>query len=98
MPSLPAALNQFKAQAPNLLVVDLDGFQDAWTLIRRIRATSEFGSPKVILVSQKGLSDHETELALRQGVNGCVAEVKALATEVGQLLRCSPRMGSPAGI
>lgn len=92
VPDTAAALKQFRNQAPNLLVVDLDGLKDGWKLIRKVRASSEFGSPKVLLLSQKGLSDQETDLAVRLGVNACVDEVKALAAEVQRLLCCSPMM------
>ncbi|MCK6499598.1 MAG: hypothetical protein L6Q38_08985, partial [Nitrospira sp.] len=92
VPDTAAALKQFRNQAPNLLVVDLDGLKDGWKLIRKVRASSEFGSPKVLLLSQKGLSDQETDLAVRLGVNACVDEVKALAAEVQRLLCSSPMM------
>lgn len=93
-----AALKQFKAQAPNLLVVDLDGFADGWKLIRRVRDSVRYGSPKILLLSRKALLDRENDLAVRLGVNGCVDEAKALAAEVQQLLRCSPRLRPPADI
>lgn len=86
VPDVAAALKKFKTQAPNLLVVDLDGFKDGWKLIRRIRATSEFGSPKVILVSRQGLSDKETEEAVGLGVSGCLETVAVLNAEVARLL------------
>lgn len=66
--------------------MDLDGFKDGWKLIRKVRASSEFGSPKVLLVSQKGLSDQETDLAVRLGVNACVDEVKELAADVRRMV------------
>lgn len=86
MLSLASALRQFKTQAPNLLVVDLDGFEDGWKLIRRIRATSEFGSPKILLVCREVLSDRETEEAVRLGVSGCLEGTEALLPEVRRLL------------
>lgn len=87
-----AALKQFQNQAPNLLVVDMDGFKDGWKLIRKVRATSDFGSPKVLLLSRKGLSDRDTDYALRLGANACLENLKFIKDEVQRLLGCSPRM------
>lgn len=80
------ALKQFKAQAPNLLVVDIDGFKDGWKLIRKVRSSPRFGSPKVLLLSRKGLTDKETAEAVRLGVSGCLEGPEALAPEVRRLL------------
>lgn len=81
-----AALKQFKTQAPNLLVVDLDGFKDGWKLIRKIRGCQRYGSPKVLLLSRMGLSEKETAEAVRLGVSGCLEGTGAVAAEVGRLL------------
>ncbi|MCK6475173.1 MAG: helix-turn-helix domain-containing protein, partial [Planctomycetes bacterium] len=72
VPDTISALKQFQAQAPNLLVVDLDGFMEGWKLIRKVRGSVRFGSPKILLLSQKGLSDKETSEAVRLGVSGCL--------------------------
>lgn len=81
------ALKQFKNQPPNLLVVDLDGFKGGWNLIRKIRSTSSYGSPKILLLSRKGLSDRETAAAVRLEINGCLEDTEALAAEVERLLQ-----------
>lgn len=82
-----AALNQFKTQAPNLLVVDLDGFKDGWKLTRRVRGSVRFGSPKILLVSRKGLSEKETAEAVRLGVSGCLEGTEAMAAEIRRLVK-----------
>lgn len=82
-----AALKQFQNQAPNLLVVDLDGFMDGWKLIRRVRGSVRYGSPKILLLSKKGLSEKETAEAVRLGVSGCLEGTEALAAEVRRLVK-----------
>lgn len=86
-----AALKKFKAQAPSLVVVDLDDFKDAWKLIRKVRGSVRFGSPKILLVSRKGLSEKETAEAVRLGVSGCLEGTGALAAEVARLCNSSTR-------
>lgn len=81
-----AALKQFKVQAPNLLVIDLDGFNDAWKLIRKVRSSPRYGSPKILLLSRKGLSDDETADAVRLKVSGFVEGAEMLVPEVRRLL------------
>lgn len=83
---IAAAQKQIKTQAPNLLVLDLDSFQEGWKLIRRVRGSVRYGSPKILLLSQKGLSEKETSEAVRLGVSGCLEGTEALAAEVRRLV------------
>lgn len=83
------ALKQFDQSAPKLLLVDLGNFPDGWKLIRKVRGTSYYGSPKILLVGKEPLGEKETGDALRLGINGClVGEVTdtVLEAEVKGLL------------
>lgn len=72
VPTGAEALKQFPSAPANLLVVDLASFPDAWKLIRKVRGTSEFGSPKILLLVKEPLGEKETGDALRLGINGCL--------------------------
>lgn len=68
------ALKQFDQNAPNLLLVDLGNFPDAWKFIRKVRGTSYYGSPKILLLGNEPLGEKETTDAVRLGINGCLVE------------------------
>lgn len=89
VPDFADALKSFAESPPNLLVVDLDSFPEAWKFIRKVRGTSYYGSPKILLLSMDPLSEKETGDAVRLGINGCLGgEVtdEVLETEMRALL------------
>lgn len=83
------ALAKFRASAPVLVVVDLQSFPQAWNLIRRVRGTSRFGSPKILLLASDPLSEIDGRQAARFGLQGCLfhpVREDVLTTEVKRLI------------
>lgn len=83
------ALAKFRESAPVLVVVDLQSYPQAWNLIRRVRGTSRFGSPKILLLASEQLSEIDGRQAARFGLQGCLFHPvgeDVLTTEVKRLI------------
>ncbi|MCK6472720.1 MAG: helix-turn-helix domain-containing protein [Planctomycetes bacterium] len=89
-----AALMAMEDIPAKALIVDTGTFGDGLGLIRKIRKTTRYGSPRILLLSPAPPSERETEAMVRLGVGGCLvspitdavlrAEVKALVANAGR--------------
>lgn len=92
--NLVVALKAMREVPAKALVVDPSFFGDGLGLIRRIRKTSRYGSPRVLLLNPAPPSEQETAELVRLGVGGCLvgqvpdavlrAEVTALLANTGR--------------
>lgn len=92
--NLGVALKAMREVPAKALVVDPSFFGDGLGLIRKIRKTTRYGSPRILLLCPAPPSERETEEMVRLGVGGCLvgavtdevllAEVKTLLANAGR--------------
>jgi CheY-like chemotaxis protein len=74
---------------PNLLIIDITGWKEAWKLCETIRSSATTKHAAILLLSNRALSDDEIQRVLNLGAKGCLqlpVTKEVFAKEVGGII------------
>ncbi|MCK6472721.1 MAG: helix-turn-helix domain-containing protein [Planctomycetes bacterium] len=71
--TLAEAVDALALTPASLLLLDMAAFPGAWKLIRKVRSTAIYGSPKIVLLVKGPLAAKDELNAMRLGLNGCLS-------------------------